>query len=88
MGEGSAAPPFRVETIVLDLPPLVGALARRLHEAGLPVTPGRSADLARALTLVRPVSKRRLYWTIRAVLVSETPRTRRRTISTSRSRLG
>ena len=62
---------FGVETIELDLPPLVAALSRRLHERGLPITPGRSADFARALTLVRPVSRRRLYWTARAVFVSD-----------------
>jgi uncharacterized protein len=64
-------PVFGVETIYLDLPPLVGALSRRLHEAGVSVTPGRSADFARALTLVRPISRRRLYWTARAVFVSD-----------------
>jgi uncharacterized protein len=62
---------FGVETIELDLPPLVAALSRRLHERGLPLTPGRSAEFARALTLVRPVSRRRLYWTARAVFVSD-----------------
>src|SRR6185369_12335252 len=62
---------FGVETIQLDLPPLAGALSVRLHEAGVPVTAARSADLARALALVRPVSRRRLYWTARAVLVSD-----------------
>ena len=62
---------FGVETVVLDLPPLVGALAERMHVAGLAVTPARAAELAEALTLVRPVSRRRLYWTARAVLVSD-----------------
>jgi hypothetical protein len=62
---------FGVETVVLDLPPLVSALSGRLAEAGVPVTPDRSAALARALTLVRPVARRRLYWTARAVLVSD-----------------
>jgi uncharacterized protein with von Willebrand factor type A (vWA) domain len=62
---------FGVETIELDLPQLVGALSRRLVEAGVPVTPARSADFARALALVRPVSRRRLYWTARAVLVAD-----------------
>jgi uncharacterized protein with von Willebrand factor type A (vWA) domain len=62
---------FGVETIDLDLPPLVGAFSRRLHDAGLPITPARSADFARALTLVRPISRRRLYWTARGVLVSD-----------------
>jgi uncharacterized protein with von Willebrand factor type A (vWA) domain len=62
---------FGVETIHLDLPPLVGALSRRLHDGGVPVTPGRAADFARALTLVRPITRRRLYWTARAVFVSD-----------------
>ena len=62
---------FGVETIELDLPPLVGALSRRLHDGGVPITPGRSADFARALTLVRPITRRRLYWTARAVFVSD-----------------
>jgi uncharacterized protein with von Willebrand factor type A (vWA) domain len=62
---------FGVETVVLDLPPLAGALGRRLREAGLPVTPARSAEFARALELVRPVSRRRLYWTARGMLVSD-----------------
>ena len=62
---------FGVETIDLDLPPLVGALSRRLHEAGLPITPARAADFARALTLVRPIARRRLYWTARSVFVSD-----------------
>jgi uncharacterized protein len=62
---------FGVETIDLDLPPLVGAFSRRLHDAGVPMTPGRSADFARALTLVRPITRRRLYWTARAVFVSD-----------------
>ncbi len=57
--------------IHLDLPALVGAFARRLHEAGVPMTPARSADLARALALVEPVSRRRLYWTARAVVVTD-----------------
>jgi uncharacterized protein with von Willebrand factor type A (vWA) domain len=62
---------FGVETIELDLPPLVGALSRRLHDAGLPITPSRSADFARSLTLVKPITRRRLYWTARAVFVSD-----------------
>ena len=62
---------FGVETIELDLPPLVGAFSRRLHDAGLPITPARAADFARSLTLVRPLTPRRLYWTARAVFVSD-----------------
>ena len=69
--EAGSATPFGVETIHLDLPAVAGAFTRRLHDAGLPVTAARSADLARALALVRPVSRRRLYWTARAVLVSD-----------------
>jgi len=69
--ESGPATPFGVETIHVDLPAVAGAFTRRLHDAGLPVTAARSADLARALALVRPVSRRRLYWTARAVLVSD-----------------
>jgi uncharacterized protein with von Willebrand factor type A (vWA) domain len=62
---------FGVETIELDLPPLVGAFSRRLRDGGVPITPGRSSGFARALTLVRPLTRRRLYWTARAVFVSD-----------------
>jgi uncharacterized protein with von Willebrand factor type A (vWA) domain len=62
---------FGVETIHLDLPPLAVAFGRRLQDAGLPLTPQREADFARALTLTRPVSRRRLYWTARAALVTD-----------------
>jgi len=62
---------FTVETIHLDLPALAGSLGQRLRAAGVPVTPERSAGFARALTLVRPVSRRRLYWTARSVFVSD-----------------
>jgi uncharacterized protein len=65
---------FGVETIELDLPPLVAAFSRRLHDAGVPVTAERAAAFARALNLVGRVgtlSRRRLYWTARAVFVSD-----------------
>ena len=62
---------FGVETIELDLPPLAGRLSRRLHDAGIPITPGRSIGFAQALTLVRPVARRQLYWTARAVFVTD-----------------
>jgi uncharacterized protein with von Willebrand factor type A (vWA) domain len=62
---------FGVETIELDLPPLVTALSRRLRDRGVSVSPGSTVAFARALTLVRPVERRRLYWTARAVFVSD-----------------
>jgi uncharacterized protein len=68
---GSSEQAFGVETIELDLPAFAGAFCRRLHDAGMPTTPARSADLARALALVRPITRRRLYFTARAVLVSD-----------------
>ena len=74
MADPGAGPPeqaFGVETIHLDLPPLAGALGQRLRDAGVPVTPERSAEFARALTLVRPESRRRLYWTARSIFVSD-----------------
>jgi uncharacterized protein with von Willebrand factor type A (vWA) domain len=69
--------PFTVHTIELDLPALAGAFSARLHAAGLAVTPERSAQLARALTLAAPSgpsglsSRGRLYWTARAVIVTD-----------------
>jgi uncharacterized protein with von Willebrand factor type A (vWA) domain len=62
---------FTVRTIELDLPAFAGALNRRLREAGLPTTVERATRFAHALELVRPVSRRRLYWTARAVFVSD-----------------
>ncbi len=62
---------FGVETIHLDLPPLAGALGQRLRDAGVPVTPERSGEFARALTLIQPESRRRLYWTARSIFVSD-----------------
>jgi uncharacterized protein with von Willebrand factor type A (vWA) domain len=62
---------FPVRTIQLDLPALTGAFSRRLHDAGVPVTVERAARFAEALALVKPVSRRRLYWTARAVLVTD-----------------
>jgi uncharacterized protein with von Willebrand factor type A (vWA) domain len=62
---------FGVETVQLDLPSMVGAFGRRLHAAGVPVSAERSALFAAALTLVQPVARRRLYWTARAVFVSD-----------------
>jgi uncharacterized protein with von Willebrand factor type A (vWA) domain len=69
--EGLPKAVFGVETIDLDLPPLVAAFSRRLHDGGVPITPGRSSGFARALMLVRPLTRRRLYWTARAVFVSD-----------------
>jgi len=63
--------PFRLETIELDLPAVASAFSRRLHEAGLPVGVERTAAFTRALTLARPIARRRLYWIARAVFVSD-----------------
>ena len=42
----------------------------RSHAAGVPVTPGMSEQFARALTLTKPVSRRRLYCVARAIFVT------------------
>jgi uncharacterized protein with von Willebrand factor type A (vWA) domain len=68
---GMANGVFGVEQVELDLPALVGALNRRLRDAGMPTTTARAADFAHALTLVRPMTRRRLYWTARALFVSD-----------------
>jgi len=71
VADAAAPRAFGVETVVLYLPPLAAAFARRLHEAGVPTTPARAAGLARALELVRPVARRRLYFAARAVLIAD-----------------
>jgi hypothetical protein len=67
---------FRVETVELDVPALAASFGRRLHDAGVPTTAERSVRFAEALSLVRPVSRRRLYWTARATLVSDATQVR------------
>jgi uncharacterized protein with von Willebrand factor type A (vWA) domain len=65
---------FGVKTVVLDLPPLVAAFSRRLRDAGLPVGADHAARFARALIVTgrrSPLTRRRLYWTARAVFVSD-----------------
>jgi uncharacterized protein len=62
---------FTVRTIHVDLPAFTSAFSRRLQEAGVPTTAERAARFAQALELVRPVSRRRLYWIARAVLVTD-----------------
>ena len=57
-------------TIDVDVPAVAAALSQRLYAAGVPVTPERAVNLAQALNLVRPVSRRCLYYTARAVFVS------------------
>ena len=69
-------PAFEVETVQLDLPALAVAFGRRLQEAGLPVTAEREARFAQALAVVKPVSRRRLYWTARAALLSDAAQVR------------
>jgi uncharacterized protein len=67
---------FTVETVELDVPALAASFGRRLHDAGVPTTAERSARFAEALSVVRPVSRRRLYWTARATLVSDATQVR------------
>src|SRR4029077_4270306 len=70
-GAAGTEPAFGLGTAHVGAAPLRAARCGRLQDAGIPVTPARGADLARALTLVRPLSRRRLYWTARPVLVTD-----------------
>ena len=70
-GGAMTGSPFSVQTVHLDLPALAGAFSRRLREAGVPITAERAAHFAHALALVKPITRRRLYWTARAVVVSD-----------------
>ena len=67
---------FTVDTIELDLPAVAGAFSRRLHDAGVPTSAERAVRFAESLALVRPISRRRLYWTARAVFVSDASQVR------------
>jgi uncharacterized protein with von Willebrand factor type A (vWA) domain len=67
---------MRVDTLELDLPAMSAAFNRRLREAGMAVTAERAARFADALSLVKPITRRRLYWTARAAFVSDTSQLR------------
>ncbi|HVF80180.1 MAG TPA: VWA domain-containing protein [Solirubrobacteraceae bacterium] len=67
---GSPVPTFAVVDFDVDLPGLASAFSQRLHEAGVPVTPSQTAQYTRALKLTKPVSRRRLYCTTRAIFVT------------------
>ncbi len=56
--------------MIVDLPSFAAAFGRAIHDAGLPVTPERSARFARALAVAPPQSRNELYWTARTVFVS------------------
>ncbi|HUE28455.1 MAG TPA: VWA domain-containing protein [Solirubrobacteraceae bacterium] len=71
MPAGTEPSAFTVETLELDLPAVAGAFSRRLHEAGLPTAADKTAAFTQALALARPITRRRLYWTARAVFVSD-----------------
>jgi len=57
-------------TAAIDLPRFASAFGRAIHDAGLPVTPERSARFAQALCLAPPHTRSELYWTARTVFVS------------------
>jgi uncharacterized protein with von Willebrand factor type A (vWA) domain len=61
---------FRVVDFDVDLPGLSSAFSQRLHAAGVPVTPSQTEQYAHALKLTKPISRRRLYCTTRAIFVT------------------
>jgi uncharacterized protein with von Willebrand factor type A (vWA) domain len=65
-----AVPDFKVVDFDVDLPGLASAFSQRLHAAGVPVTPSQTEQYTRALKLTKPVSRRRLYCTTRAIFVT------------------
>jgi len=70
-GDGSrSVPTFAVVDFDVDLPGLASAFSQRLHEAGVPVTPSQTEQYTRALRLTKPVARRRLYCTTRAIFVT------------------
>ncbi|MEA2224017.1 MAG: uncharacterized protein QOH83_2393 [Solirubrobacteraceae bacterium] len=63
-------PDFKVVDFDVDLPGLASGFSQRLHSAGVPVTPSQTEQYTRALRLTKPVSRRRLYCTTRAIFVT------------------
>ena len=49
---------------------MTSTFGKRLHDAGVPVTPERSGWFARTLTLASPTRTNELYWLARATLVT------------------
>jgi uncharacterized protein with von Willebrand factor type A (vWA) domain len=62
---------FRLETMQLDLPAVAGAFSQRLHDGGVSVTPAQSGQYVGALQLTQPQSRRQLYFTTRAIFVTD-----------------
>lgn len=69
-GKGDPVPEFKVVDFEVDLPGLASGFSQRLHDAGVPVTPSQTEQYTRALKLTKPVSRRRLYCTTRAIFVT------------------
>lgn len=61
----------RVSTEADVLTGLACAFSQRLHGADMPVTPAQSVQYATALHLAVPTSRRRLYFTTRAIFVTD-----------------
>jgi uncharacterized protein with von Willebrand factor type A (vWA) domain len=55
---------------VIDVPLTAVTFGRELRDAGLPVTPDRSARFVQALALAPPRDRSSLYWTARVAFVS------------------
>lgn len=55
---------------MVDLARIAAGFGDRLHSAGIPVTPERSARFASAIALTAPATYDDLYWTARVTLVS------------------
>jgi uncharacterized protein with von Willebrand factor type A (vWA) domain len=60
-----------VTHLTLDLASVSAAFTRALHDAGLPVSSEQAVRFARALSIAKPISRRRLYYAARAVLAAD-----------------
>jgi uncharacterized protein with von Willebrand factor type A (vWA) domain len=65
------SPTETVAKVDIDLPGLATAFSQRLHEADMPVSPAQSEQYVRSLALTRPSSQSRLYFTTRAIFVTD-----------------
>ena len=62
---------IEVTRLTLDVPAVSVAFTRALRDAGLPVSAEQATRFSRALTIARPITRRRLYFTARSVLACD-----------------
>jgi len=74
MAAGKRDAPARHQELVqldLDVAALAGALGQRLYQAGMSVTPAQSQQYAMSLQLIKPSTRRELYFMTKSIFVTD-----------------